>query len=134
MSIEANKQLVREAYDSISRGDVDGFMNRLADDVRWTFFGSHRFAGTFNGKAEILEGLFAGLGDQLVDGIKLTLTNVIAEGDQVVVEARGDARTKDGSTYNNIYCYVVTVRAGKIAEMREYLDTELVSNVFGRKQ
>jgi ketosteroid isomerase-like protein len=26
------------------------------------------------------------------------------------------------------------VRAGKIAEMREYLDTELVSNVFGRKQ
>ena len=47
MRIEANKQLVRDAYASISAGNLGGFMDRLSDDVTWTFFGSHRFAKTF---------------------------------------------------------------------------------------
>ena len=133
MSLESNKQLVREAYESVSNGDIDGFMSRLSDDVKWTFFGDHRFAKTFVGKQDILENLFEPLGGELVDGLTLKLTNFIAEGDQVVVEALGDSKTKSGGTYNNIYCYVVTVRENQITEMREYLDTELVSNVFGHK-
>ncbi len=133
MSVEANKKLVREAYESISKGNLDGFMNRLSDDVRWTFFGNHRFAGTFTGKKDILDNLFAPLGSQLTDGLRLEIDNVIGEGDQVMVEARGIAATKAGGHYNNIYCYVVKVRDGKIVEMREYLDTELVSSVFGKK-
>lgn len=62
MSTEANKQLVRDAWGSVSNGDVDGFMNALADDVTWTFFGSHRFAGTLRGKQELVSKLFAPLG------------------------------------------------------------------------
>ena len=133
MGIEENKQLVRDAYDSVSNGNLDGFMDRLADDVRWTFFGRHRFARTFEGKQDIVENLFEPLAGELVDGLRLSLNNFVAEGDTVVVEAVGDSQTKQGGTYNNIYCYVVTVRDGKITEMREYLDTELVSDVFGHR-
>lgn len=50
MSVEANKQLVLDTWGAVTKGDIDGFMSRLADDVTWTFFGSHRFAGTFRGK------------------------------------------------------------------------------------
>jgi ketosteroid isomerase-like protein len=131
MSAEDNKKLVREAYEAVSRGDVDGFLGRMSDDVRWVMTGTHRFAKTFIGKPDILENLFAPLGDKLADGIKLQLDTVIAEGDRVVVEARGTSATRSGGSYNNIYCNVLTVRGGKIVEVHEYLDTELVTKVFG---
>ena len=134
MSIEDNKSLVRRAYESVSEGNVDGFMDSLSDDVRWTFFGEHRFAKTFVGKDDILENLFGPLAGELVDGLRLNIGNVIAEGNYVVLEAMGESTVKAGGTYNNTYCYVVEVRDGKIAEMREYLDTELVSKVFGKRE
>ena len=106
-------------------------MNRLSDDVRWTFFGTHPYAGTFHGKDDILKNLFGSLGEKLEGTIKVHVKNVIAEGDQGVVEAQGESRTKDGRDYNNTYCLVLKLKAGKIAEIREYLDTELVSAIFG---
>ncbi len=59
------------------------------------------------------------------------MTNAIAEGDQVVVEAQGEARTKDGRDYNNLYCIVLKLKDGKITEIREYTDTDLTKAIFG---
>jgi len=132
MSVEANKQLVRDTWGAVTKGDIEGFMSRLADDVTWTFFGSHRFAGTFRGKDELVAKLFAPLGEVLADGIKVHADTLTAEGDRVVMEARGEASTKDGRPYNNNYCIVITVRDGKVAHVREYLDAELVTSVFGK--
>jgi len=132
MSIETNKQIVRDTYAAISRGDVEGFMNRLADDVEWYFIGTHRFAGTLKGKDAIMKQLFEPLGDALTSTISVDIKQLIAEGDKVVAEAQGTSRSKDGKDYNNTYCIILTVRDNKIREMREYLDTELVTQVFGR--
>ena len=132
MSGGENKQLVRETWGAGSKGDVEAFMAGLADDVSWTFFGSHRFAGTLRGKDELVAQLFAPLGEVLADGIKVHIDTLTAEGDRVVIEARGEAQTKDGRPYNNNYCIVVTVRDAKVAQVREYLDTELVTRVFGK--
>ena len=55
----------------------------------------------------------------------------IADEDYVVVEARGRNTTKDGVPYNNIYCYVFHLANGKLQEMTEYLDTELVTAALG---
>ena len=132
MSVEANKQLVRDTWGAVTKCDIEGFMSRLADDVTWTFFGSHRFAGTFRGKDELVAKLFAPLGEVLADGIKVHADTLTAEGDRVVMEARCEASTKDGRPYNNNYCIVITVRDGKVAQVREYLDAELVTSVFGK--
>jgi len=132
MGTEANKQLVRGAWDAVSAGNVQAFMDALADDVTWTFFGTHRFAGTIRGKDELIAKLFAPLGDILEGGIKVTIDTLTAEADRVIMEARGAARAKTGKAYDNSYCIVITVRDGKIAHVREYLDTELVTAVFGR--
>jgi len=118
MSGENNKALVRAAYDSISAGELDGFMDRLADDVKWTFFGKHRFAGTMVGKEDILNNLLTPLSNKMVDGLKININTIIGEGDKVVIEATGQSDVVGGGTYNNIYCYVVTVHDDKITEMR----------------
>jgi ketosteroid isomerase-like protein len=55
----------------------------------------------------------------------------IAEGDYVVVEARGSNTTKTGVPYNNAYCFVIWLSEGKLQEITEYMDTELVTAVLG---
>ena len=132
MSTAANKELVKNAWDAVSRGDVDAFMNALADEVTWTFFGTHRFAGTFRGKEELVAKLFTPLGEVLDGGIHVRIDTLTAEDDRVVIEAKGSAKAKSGQRYDNDYCIVVTVADGKIRHVREYLDSELVTSVFGR--
>jgi hypothetical protein len=47
------------------------------------------------------------------------------------VEARGSNTTNAGVPYNNRYCYVFRLAEGKLQELTEYLDTELVTAALG---
>ena len=60
-------------------------------------------------------------------------TRIIAEGDFVVVQARGRNRTKSGKDYCNDYCFVIRMRDGKMAAVEEYCDTELVTAALGER-
>jgi uncharacterized protein len=48
---------------------------------------------------------------------------MIAEGDRVVTEARMRATLPNGRSYVNDYCFIYRVRDGRVAEIREYMDT-----------
>lgn len=128
---ESNKQVALQAYAALKAGDVAGYFDRMADDVTVTYFGNHRFSRTFHGKGDIMENFVPPLLDRLEGPIKITVTNAIAEGDQVFVEAQGESRTKDGLDYNNLYGIVLKLKNGKIVEIREYMDTQLVKAIFG---
>jgi ketosteroid isomerase-like protein len=129
MTPEENKRLVHAAY--TGEGGGPSLIDLLDDDATYTFFGSHRFATTMHGKQAILDQLLLPLSTALENGITLTIHNMVAEGDQVVFEATGSARTRDGRAYDNSYCMVVRLQDGRIRSVREYLDTELVSRIFG---
>ncbi len=131
MGSSENKALVRKAYEGLSLSD-SVFMDCLSEDATWTFYGTHTFAGTFKGKRDIQDRLLAPIA-KIVESFKFHIDNLIAEGDQVVVEGRGECPTKDGRAYNNTYCIVVTVRDGKISRIREHLDSELVTAIFGSR-
>jgi hypothetical protein len=51
----------------------------------------------------------------------------------VVVECRGHVTTKSGKPYNNTYCYVCRFADGKLKELTDYLDTELVTASLGSR-
>lgn len=131
MGIKENKQVVRSFYDAAARGDMDACFALLADDVKWTNIGTTRFSGTYTGKPALLEQLLGPLFAQLKAGIATTIENLTAEADIVVAQTTGVAETHEGVPYNNSYCQVIRIRDGKIAEVKEYFDTELTSSVFG---
>lgn len=131
MGIAENKQVVRRFYDAAARGDTDACFSLLADDVKWTNIGTTKFSGTYTGKQVLLEQLLGPLFAQLKAGISPTIENLIAEADVVVAQTTGTAETHDGVPYNNSYCQVIRIREGKIAEVKEYFDTQLTSSVFG---
>jgi hypothetical protein len=51
------------------------------------------------------------------------IRRVYGDGDAVVVELTNRAKTGKGRDYENEYCFVFEVEAGKIRRIREYTDT-----------
>jgi ketosteroid isomerase-like protein len=131
MSSSDNKQAIVNAYASMAAGNPAPYLDLLSDDISITMFGDHRFARTFKGRTDIYDNLFGPIREVLDGTIRMNVTNALAENDTVIVEARGEARTKDGRAYKNTYCFVFRFESGKIIESREYLDTQLVKATFG---
>lgn len=67
----------------------------------------------------------------LVERPRTIAHRFIADGDHVVVEARGDNLTKAGTRYDNDYCLVFRLEHGKIKEIREYCDSVLAEKALG---
>jgi ketosteroid isomerase-like protein len=131
MTLAENKQLVRDFFDAGNRGEMERCLSYLADDIVWTNMGSTRVSGTFVGKSRLVTNLLQPVFGQLKAGIASTMDNLVAEGEFVVVQSRGSAETIVGKPYNNSYCHVFRIVGGQIVEVTEYLDTQLVSAVFG---
>ncbi len=116
----------------LSKGNAEAFLGSIADDVRYTIIGTTKYSGTFNGKQELINNLLGPLTAQLEGGIAVTPDNLIADGDYVAMQAHGKAQSKNGRSYNNTYCHVFRIVNGKVHEVTEYLDTELVTSAFGK--
>jgi len=130
MGVAENKETVRQMREA--KG-LDEMLAAMSDDVRWTIMGSTKYSHTMNGKKEIVDKLLHPIFAELESMGSNHVDNIIAEGDFVVVQQHATGRkTKTGNPYNNSYCLVYKVIGGKIKEITEYLDTELVTAAFGR--
>jgi ketosteroid isomerase-like protein len=136
MSAEANKKLMQEIFavagnpDPAAR-DRSLFIASLANDVTWVVTGQYSWSRTFNGKQSVLNDLHGHVRSLLVDRARTIAHRFIADGDHVVVEARGNNLTKSGVRYDNEYCLVFRLTNGKIREVREYCDSVLTEKALG---
>lgn len=130
MSAARNKQLMQAIFSELSQGNTRPFRDAMADDFRWTVTGSTSWSGNYRGKQAVLSELFAPLFAQFADRYTNTADRIIAEGDHVVVECCGRVTTKAGKPYNNTYCYVCRFADGKLRELTEYFDTQLVATAL----
>jgi len=132
MSSEDNKRVLAQAYAEISKGNGQWLLERLADDIEWTIIGTTVMSGVYRGKTEVATKLFANLRSRLAGPVVFTPERFIAEGDHVVMQAKGTATSKDGKPYNNSYCIIAGFAGGKIKTMIDYVDTELITSALGR--
>jgi ketosteroid isomerase-like protein len=122
MSIEENVDLVKRLL--ASGLDV---MEFLADDAVWVIPGF----GTYRGKEEIFSKLLAPTEALMESMGSSVITNLVCQGDQVVVESYAqDRMTKSGKPYNNTYCQVFRIEDGLVKHITEYADTALAKKVF----
>jgi len=131
MGAAENKQLMQNIFSELSKGNGKPFVESLADDICWTIIGSTKWSRTYRGKEAVLTELLRPLFAQFADQYTNTAHRFIAEDDYVVVECRGRVTTKSGTPYINTYCWVCRVADGKLRELTEYLDTELVTAALG---
>ena len=136
-STTANKKLMQEIFAAAANPDPAArdralFISSLADDAKWVVTGQYSWSRTFSGKQSILNDLHGHVRELLVERTRTHAHRFIADGDYVVVEAKGDNLTKSGARYDNDYCLVYRFADGKIIEIREYCDSVLTERALGQ--
>ena len=85
-------------------------------------------SGRFS-KAQI-QGAAGQIYEVFPQGIQFTLDALTAEGERVAVEAHSQGRHVSGKLYTNEYHFLFEFRDGKLAVLKEYMDTERVTDIL----
>lgn len=127
-TIERNKQLTVEFFDAMQRGDANAIADTYAEGGRVVTMGNTLISGS-RGKEEIRQ--FAdGVLESFPSGLVFTILNMTAEEDRVAVEATSEGLHVTGQQYKNHYHFLLTWQEGELLELKEYMDTELVTAVL----
>jgi ketosteroid isomerase-like protein len=120
------KTLMQQYFDALAAGDQETVWESWAEDGTCWYGGDLPISGTWRGRDRVINGFlataFAHLDPDREIGIKVT--NIFADGEQVLVEWDSWATGKTGRPYDQKNIGVFIVRNGKITEMREYADTQ----------
>ena len=131
MSPEQNKQTAREFLEASAKHDAPRLASLMTDDATYWVQGKpHLFpyAGEKT-KAEICR--YFQTPSIFKDGLAQTLGALTAEDNRVAVEVEVRGMAPNGRLYNNTFHYLFFFRDGKIARVKEYVDTYHAAEVFG---
>ena len=126
MSTEKNVQTVKDFFAAIGRGDREDLLALVAEDIEWIIPGEDwPLAGTRRGHA--------GLADLLETASKTMETSTepreyVAQGDRVLVVGVATGKIKaTNKPFKDDWVFAITVRNGKVAKIREYIDTQALA-------
>jgi uncharacterized protein len=127
-----NKETVAAFIEAMRNSDVAKLAAMITDDFSWWIAGKADYLQTAGEHdKDFFIGFFGGGADLFPNGAEFNVTGMIAEGDKVAAEANMTAVTAMGSTYDNSYHFLFTIRDGKVARMKEYMDTHHAKTTFG---
>lgn len=127
-SVTANKATVSAFFEAMNSGDVPRIVAAYAEDGCLHTMGNTLISGVFP-KAQIAAAA-AGIYEVFPRGITFTVIDMVGDGDKVAVEASSDGEHVSGQTYSNEYHFLFQLENGKIKRLKEYMDTERVTDVL----
>ena len=126
MSIEKNVQVVKDFFAAIGRGDKQGLLALSVEDIEWIIPGKDwPLAGTHRGHA----GLTALL-QKASETVETSTepSEYVAQGDRVLVVGFAKGKVKaTNKPFKDDWIFAITVRNGKVANIREYIDTQALA-------
>jgi len=124
MAGEQNVEAAKQGYEAFARGDAEGAMENMSDEIEWITPGNSAVSGTARGKQEV-GALWAKLAEKHLtskpqfwfsdDERVVVLTHITLDG--------GESDSAD----------VLTYRDGKLVKFQTAGDTALLEKVFGSK-
>ena len=127
-----NKELVTKYFEACGRADARQISDMYAPDGVHVAMGKTLISGTY--KSEQMYNVAAEVVGAFPEGLKFTVGQMVAEGDTVAVEVETQGMHVSGAEYNNKYAFFMRFRKGLILSVKEYFDTEHVTDVlFGGK-
>jgi ketosteroid isomerase-like protein len=130
MSVEGNKEMVTSTWEAFVKGDIKTAFANMSDEISWLIPGNlSNLSGLRKGKAAILE--FArNAGRTFPNGLQTQISRVYGDGDTVILELTNRGKLANGKDYENEYCFVFEIEAGKIRRVREYVDTQKAKDLM----
>ncbi|MBN7796726.1 nuclear transport factor 2 family protein [Parahaliea mediterranea] len=125
---EQNKALVSRFFDNLNTGDVDAVVSAYADDGTVETMGNTLISGEYE-RAQLPDAI-GRIFNVFPDGLSFTVRDMVAEGEKVAVEAVCAGEHVSGQSYENQYHFLFEFRDGKLRKLREYMDTEQITDVL----
>ena len=127
MSTQENVQIVKDFFAALGRRDRQGLLALSAEDIEWIVPGEYwPLAGTHRGHAG-LENLLQ-KANETVETSYPEPPEFIAQGDRVLVVGFATGKIKASNrTFADHWVFAITVRNGKLTNVREYVDTQALA-------
>ncbi|KAH8806120.1 hypothetical protein F5884DRAFT_860703 [Xylogone sp. PMI_703] len=125
------KDYIRSLLDSVEHGDGSAFWSQVAPDVDWTVMGASPPAGRYLSLDECMQATYHKL-QKFIDGqLKLSIRHLLVDGLWSTLELEARGVCKNGRQYVNAYALIMRwSEEGKVVEVRDYLDTALIKEVW----
>ena len=126
MSIEENVQTVKDFFAAMGRGDKQGLLALSEEDIEWIIPGTDwPLAGTHRGHSELAALLQKASEMEISSSIP---PEYVAQGDRVLVVGFAEGKVKaTNKTFEDNWVFAITVRDGKLTNIREYIDTQALA-------
>jgi len=130
MTPEQNKRAVVDAWKAFASRDPQRVRAAFTDDAEWLAPKDNAtgvalgFTDHMIGPDTIVRFLVEEFPKLFVADVSVDFTHLLCDGDTVVLEMRLQATLPSGRAYDNDYCFILELREGRIARMREYMDAE----------
>ena len=128
----ANVSLVQSLYAAFGRGEIATLIDAAAPDCDWEIVGRPADFPTFGphrGKAGV-QSFFEKVGQHL-DFSEFAPQEFYPVGDKVFVLGHYAAKVKrTGKPMASEWCHVFTIRDGKVAAFREFMDTAQAADAY----
>jgi len=127
MSIEDNVQTVKNFFAAIGSHNRQDLLALVAEDIEWIIPGEDwPLAGTHRGHAGVTAVLQKA--SQGVETAYPKPPEFVAQGDRVLVIGVATGKIKaTNKPFKDEWVFDVTVRNGKVAHIREYIDTQALA-------
>ena len=127
MSIEENVQIVQNFFAAMGSYNRQDLLALVAEDIEWIIPGEGwPLAGTHRGHAEL-----AAVLQKASDEVQTTYPmppEFVAQGDRVLVVGIATGKIKaTNKPFKDDWVFDITVRNGKLAKIREYIDTQALA-------
>lgn len=111
-----NVSIVREGFEAFQKGDMEWMDAHLSDGVIWHVGGNSKWAGSYEGKAKVLD--FFGRQAQALGGPpSLDIHDILGNDEHVVVLGTASATAPDGSSAEWKYAQIFHIQDGKATEV-----------------
>ena len=130
MDATSSKQVVQEAWKAFATRDPNRIAAVFTEDAEWIAPVGNATALALNytnhmvGRESIVRFIAHEFPKLFVSNVTIDFRGVHADGSTVVVEETMRATLSNGRQYENDYCFVFTVSGQRIAQVREYMDTQ----------
>lgn len=130
MSTQENIQIVKDfleaIYKALGSSNKQDLLRFVADDIEWIIPGKDwPLAGTHRGHAG-----FMAIVQKASETVETTIepSEYIAQGDRVIVLGIATGKIKaTNKTFKDEWVFDITVRDGKVARIKEYIDTQAIA-------
>jgi ketosteroid isomerase-like protein len=127
MSTQENVQIVKDFFAAIGGSDRQALLALSAEDIEWIIPGEGwPLAGTYQGHKGLTDLL-----QRASESVEISHPKppeFVAQGDRVLVVGFATGKIKaTNKTFEDNWVFAITVRNGKLTNIREYIDTQALA-------